>query len=126
MKHDIWLVFVGGGIGAIVREALMLSVQTIGGFPFSIFFANVIAAFLIGLATGLVTRGSLGTSGNLFFSTGIMGGMSTFSTFMHGTDQLLLESLDFTALIYLIISMVVGLILVLAGLKLGSIKKTAN
>lgn len=126
MKHDIWLVFIGGGIGAIVREALMLSVKTIGGFPFSIFFANVIAAFLIGLAAGLVTRGSLGTRGNLFFSTGIMGGMSTFSTFMHGTDQLLIESLDFTALIYLIISMVVGLILVLAGLKLGGIKKSSN
>ena len=30
MKNDILLVFVGGGIGAIVREALMLSVKTIG------------------------------------------------------------------------------------------------
>ena len=126
MKNDILLVFVGGGIGAIVREALMLSVKTIGGFPFSIFFANVVAAFLIGLAAGLVTRGSLGTRGNLFFSTGIMGGMSTFSTFMHGTDQLLIESLDFTALAYLSISMVVGLILVLTGLKLGSMNKSAN
>ena len=55
MKHDVWLVFAGGGIGAVVREALMLSVQTVGGFPFSIFFANVIAAFLIGLATGPVS-----------------------------------------------------------------------
>lgn len=126
MKHDVWLVFAGGGIGAVVREALMLSVQTVGGFPFSIFFANVIAAFLIGLATGLVTRGSLGTSGNLFFSTGVMGGMSTFSTFMHGTDQLLLESIDFTALIYLVISMIVGLILALGGIKLGSGRKAAN
>lgn len=126
MKHDVWLVFAGGGIGAVVREALMLSVHTIGGFPFSIFFANVIAAFLIGLATGLVTRGSLGTSGNLFFSTGVMGGMSTFSTFMHGTDQLLLESVDFTALIYLVISMIVGLILALGGIKLGSGRKAAN
>ncbi|AGN27155.1 hypothetical protein A3206_03480 [Candidatus Methanomassiliicoccus intestinalis] len=126
MKHDVWLVFAGGGIGAVVREALMLSVQTVGGFPFSIFFANVIAAFLIGLATGLVTRGSLGASGNLFFSTGVMGGMSTFSTFMHGTDQLLLESVDFTALIYLVISMIVGLILALGGIKLGSGRKAAN
>ncbi|TQS84388.1 fluoride efflux transporter FluC [Candidatus Methanomassiliicoccus intestinalis] len=126
MKHDVWLVFAGGGIGAVVREALMLSVQTVGGFPFSIFFANVIAAFLIGLATGLVTRGSLGASGNLFFSTGVMGGMSTFSTFMHGTDQLLLESIDFTALIYLVISMIVGLILALGGIKLGSGRKAAN
>ena len=126
MKHDVWLVFAGGGIGAVVREALMLSVQTVGGFPFSIFFANVIAAFLIGLATGLVTRGSLGASGNLFFSTGVMGGLSTFSTFMHGTDQLLLESIDFTALIYLVISMIVGLILALGGIKLGSGRKAAN
>jgi CrcB-like protein len=126
VKHDVWLVFAGGGIGAVVREALMLSVQTVGGFPFSIFFANVIAAFLIGLATGLVTRGSLGASGNLFFSTGVMGGMSTFSTFMHGTDQLLLESIDFTALIYLVISMIVGLILALGGIKLGSGRKAAN
>ena len=126
MKHDVWLVFAGGGIGAVVREALMLSVQTVGGFPFSIFFANVIAAFLIGLATGLVTRGSLGASGNLFFSTGVMGGMSTFSTFMHGTDQLLLESIDFTALIYLVISMIVGLILALGGIKLGSGRKAVN
>ena len=86
----------------------------------------MIAAFLIGLATGLVTRGSLGASGNLFFSTGVMGGMSTFSTFMHGTDQLLLESVDFTALIYLVISMIVGLILALGGIKLGSGRKAAN
>ncbi|WP_400260088.1 CrcB family protein [Candidatus Methanomassiliicoccus intestinalis] len=123
MKYDLALVFAGGGIGAIIREALMLIVQPFGGFPLSIFFANVVAAFLIGLATGMVTNGRLGTRGNLFFSTGIMGGMSTFSTFMHGTDQLLLEAMDFTALIYLIISMIVGLLLVLLGIRLGEGKK---
>lgn len=45
MKYDLALVFAGGGIGAIIREALMLIVQPFGGFPLSIFFANVVAAF---------------------------------------------------------------------------------
>lgn len=123
MKNDILLVFVGGGIGALIREALMISVQPFGGFPLSIFFANIVAAFLIGLATGLATKGSLGARGNLFFSTGVMGGMSTFSTFMDGSYQLISESMDYTVLVYLVLTMVVGLILVLAGLKLGEGKK---
>ena len=54
MLKDGILVLIGGGIGAAVRELLMLGVANLpGGFPMPIFIANMTAALLIGVLSAL-------------------------------------------------------------------------
>ena len=58
MLKDGILVFIGGGIGAAVRELLMLVVANLpGGFPMPIFIANMTAALLIGVMSALTIPG---------------------------------------------------------------------
>jgi len=79
MLKDGILVLIGGGIGAAMRELLMLGVANLpGGFPMSIFIANMTAALLIGVLSALtITGGVIGSGGKLLLTTGIMGGLST-------------------------------------------------
>ncbi len=115
-------VFMGGGVGAALREALMATVAALpGGFPMPIFIANMTASLLIGILSALTRRsGVLGSSGKLLLTTGMMGGLSTFSSFVWGTDQMLANPAErATAVVYLVLSMVAGFLLVEAGLWLG-------
>ena len=122
MLKDGILVFIGGGIGAAVRELLMLVVANLpGGFPMPIFIANMTAAFLIGVMSALtIPGGVIGTGGKLLLITGIMGGLSTFSSFVWATDQMLANPAEqASAIAYLVLSMVAGFLLVELGLWLG-------
>ena len=122
MLKDGILVFIGGGIGAAVRELLMLVVANLpGGFPMPIFIANMTAALLIGVMSALtIPGGVIGTGGKLLLITGIMGGLSTFSSFVWATDQMLANPAEqASAIVYLVLSMVAGFLLVELGLWLG-------
>jgi fluoride exporter len=120
--RDALAVFVGGGIGAAWREALMLAVADLpGGFPMPIFIANMAAATIIGLVAGYMAAGGLvGGRAKLLVMTGFCGGLSTFSSFIWGTEQLLGDPAQrVTAIVYLVGSMVLGLALVWAGHMAG-------
>jgi len=122
MLKNLILVFMGGGIGAAGRELLMLVVANLpGGFPMPIFIANMTAALLIGVLSALtVPGGVIGSGGKLLLTTGIMGGLSTFSSFIWATDKMLANPAEqASAIVYLVLSMVGGLLLVEAGLWLG-------
>ena len=121
MLRDLILVLMGGGLGAVVRELLMLVVANLpGGFPMPIFIANMTAALLIGVLSALTISGVIGSGGKLLLTTGIMGGLSTFSSFIWGTHQMLADPAEQTsAIVYLVLSMVAGFLLVESGLWLG-------
>lgn len=54
MLNLVILVLVGGGLGAMLREFIMLMVPNLAdGFPLDILVANLLAAFLLGLITAL-------------------------------------------------------------------------
>jgi len=79
------IVFMGGGLGAITREFLMLLLpQHSGAFPLDIFTANIIASFCLGLVFGLRLASRVSDEFNLLIGTGFAGGMSTFSSFIYG------------------------------------------
>ncbi len=122
MLKNIFLVMLGGGIGAVVREALIMVVpQLPGGSEAPIFVANMAACLLIGLAVGLSVKGGLiGPAGKLFIATGIMGGLSTFSSFVWGADKMLADpGLRLRGLLFVATSMVCGFLLAQSGLWLG-------
>ena len=122
MLKNMFLVMLGGGIGAVVREALILVVpQLPGGSEAPIFVANMTAALLIGLTAGLAVKGGIiGRAGKLFIATGIMGGLSSFSSFVWGADKMLVDpSLRLRGLLFVGASMIFGFLLVQLGLWIG-------
>ena len=128
MLNYLTLVFVGGAVGAMLRELLMLIVPRLAdNFPLDILAANLVATFLLGLFTALHRRQIVSDSVNMLIGTGIMGGLSTFSSFVYGVFVLMTTSTAsaIVAAVYAVISLVLGYIAVVFGLKIGSLSRTA-
>ena len=73
---------VGGFIGACARYLISLAAsRALPWFPFGTLISNVAAGFLIGLIIGLErNNAALGANIRLLLTTGLLGGLSTFST----------------------------------------------
>lgn len=118
----LFLVLAGGTIGTAARLTLMLLIPDGEGFPFAILIANVVGAFLIGVVSARLP-GSRDL--RVFLATGILGGFTTYSTFMTGA---LLLSADAPLLgaVYAVGSLVLGLVAAAAGLRLGRPRSAAE
>lgn len=84
----IAIVGCGGFIGAALRYIISLNAAKIFGadFPYGTLIANVIGAIIIGFVMKMSLDTSLITSNTkLFLTTGMMGGLTTFSTFSYET-----------------------------------------
>lgn len=126
MSKIIILIFLGGSLGAILRELFMLNVPAISdGFPLDILLANLLASLLLGIVTALNTRKILSDNFNVFAGTGIMGGLSTFSSFAYGSVVLMSAPNAGIAvsILYVLISLVFGYVAVQLGLRVGGYKK---
>lgn len=119
MIKDILLVGVGSFLGGSLRMIISKYVQLaiVGSFPLGTMVVNVLGCFLIGVFSSLSSdNGGVSPAVRLLLMTGFCGGFTTFSTFMNehatllkGGDGLMLSSL------YLIASLVLGFIALLAG-----------
>lgn len=122
MTKIVILVFVGGAVGAMLREVLMLMVpQGSRGFPLDILVANLVAAFLLGFVAGLSRRKAASDEVYALIGTGITGGLSTFSSFAYGSAELMTRSVTgaIVAAAYVVTSLMLGYIAVMVGLKVG-------
>ena len=122
MVNFVILVLVGGGFGAMLREFIMLMVPNpVDGFPLDILVANLVAAFLLGLVTTLHGRQVLSDDVYMLLGAGIMGGMSTFSSFVYGSVVLMHTSMTsaVVASVYVVVSLVLGYLAIIVGEKLG-------
>jgi CrcB protein len=89
------LVFLGGGLGSLLRFELGGFVQSRIGpaFPWGTFAVNALGCFAIGvLATWFDERGAAGSETRLFLIAGLLGGFTTFSSFGLETFRLLEEA----------------------------------
>lgn len=110
------LVFVGGGAGSLLRYILSLLIPWQEGFPWATFWANLISCFVVGALLGVLPFTTENT--RLLLITGFCGGLSTFSTFSKETLQLLEKGHWAIAGVYVIMSVLVGLLAVYAMYKL--------
>ena len=118
----VLLVFIGGAVGAVARELLMLVVPTLShGFPLDIFVANVVASLLIGFSTGRHNRKAIDDDWHLMVTTGTMGGLSTVSSLAYASSVLLTTSKTgaLVAAAYVLVSLVMGYVAVIVGMKIG-------
>jgi len=117
---NLLLVFVGGGIGSVLRYIFgkfLNSPQT--GIPYGTFAANIIGSLLIGIILGLAAKNnSISHSQTLLLATGFCGGFTTFSTFAY-ENHVFLKAGDFTSFaIYTIASFIIGFLAVFFGIFL--------
>lgn len=115
------LVFLGGGAGSVMRyllSQLSAGVFVLGGFPLGTFLCNVAGCFLIGLFNGLAAM--MGWSGDvrLMLTVGLCGGFTTFSTFCNEGLAMLHSGNYLMYGLYVAMSIVIGLLAVLAGMHL--------
>jgi CrcB protein len=113
---------VGDGLGAMLREFVMLMVPNpVDGFPLDILVANLLVAFLLGLVTALHRCQTLSDDVNMLLGTGIMGGKSTFSSFVYGSVALMQASIAsaVVASVYVVVSLTLGYLAIIVGEKLG-------
>ena len=108
----------GSFIGGISRYLLSQFVQSkfLSAFPFGTLAVNVIGCFLIGLIYSLSERGNITMEWRLFLATGILGGFTTFSAFSNETMAMLRDTQYWHASLYVISSVVVGLIATFLGI----------
>ena len=120
MLRIVILVFVGGGIGALARELLMLGVRVgYDGFPLDILAANIVGSFILGTAAALHARARIGDVANAFVGTGFCGGFTTFSAFSLDAALLWERGEAGLAALYVGASVVLSLAGVAAGLGLS-------
>ena len=115
------IVFLGGGIGAALRHGVnVASARLLGtSFPFGTLTENIAGSLVMGLiAAYFALKGSATQQWQLFMTTGILGGFTTFSTF--SLDVVLLYERGQTgmAALYVLASVTLSIAGLFAGLAL--------
>jgi fluoride exporter len=109
----------GGVLGANARYLVTVYVaERLGtAFPYGTFIINVTGSVAIGFFLTLVTeRYSVDPMWRLFFATGFLGAYTTFSSYTFEAAQLARDGAYGLALLYLVGSVVVGMVGVFAGI----------
>jgi len=114
------VVFLGGGLGAMLRHGVNLLWARIfpgWGFPIATLTVNITGSIVMGvLAAIFAFKGGGPQHWRLFLTTGILGGYTTFSSFSLDV-ALLYERGDLvTAAIYIVASVALSIAGILLGL----------
>ncbi|MDW8554105.1 fluoride efflux transporter CrcB [Staphylococcus xylosus] len=112
-------IFVGGAVGALLRY-LFSFISVNSTFPIGTFIANILGAFLMGFLGTLTLQ--YYKNNPLFkkgITTGLLGAMTTFSTFQFELIHLFEQQAYLAVSIYAISSYVLGILLCYIGVRLG-------
>ena len=115
------LVFIGGGLGAILRYALTVASGKAFGthFPWGTFIINITGSTVMGLIAGyLAFKGEASQSLRLFIMTGVLGGYTTFSAFSLDAGLLYERGEIGLALAYVLGSVLLAIAGLFAGLAI--------
>lgn len=108
----IFAVGIGGFLGSIARYLISLRMNEMypeSFIPYGTLIVNVVGSFLLGVIMELSVRSYMNTTLRLFLSTGIMGGLTTFSTMSYETIALLTSSQYLYAVLNITLNLIFGL-----------------
>lgn len=116
MKQAL-LVFLGGGLGSMLRYLISKPLNALSdSFYIGTFAVNILGCLLIGLVMGLASKNQLLSQQSvLFFATGVCGGFTTFSAFAFEKHSFLKDGAFLPLLLYLCSSIIIGVIAVAVG-----------
>lgn len=113
------MVFLGGGLGAVLRWLVgKWTLAWFGmGFPIGTLAVNIVGSLVIGLAVGALE--GVGQPAKLFFVTGLLGGFTTFSAFSLDALTLWQRGEGATAALYVLASVLLSLAACAGGYMLS-------
>lgn len=117
--NQYFLVFIGAGIGGILRFLFSkFALQTFGAaFPYGTFGVNIFGGFIMGICAGLFAKYTNHQHFiQYFLMIGVLGGFTTFSSFSLDTLRLIEHQRYFEAFIYIAASIILGLGAVFTGM----------
>jgi len=120
---DLLFVGVGGFLGSCARYLLTRASQCLNmTFPLGTFVSNIVAGLFIGLIIGLERQSmALSPRTKLFLTTGLLGGLSTFSTFSMETVNLFMDGRYLMAVGNVALNLGISLACVVLGLLLARV-----
>lgn len=115
----------GGALGATLRWGISLGVARLlsragaGWFPLGTLLVNVAGCFLLAWLLAAGPRSGLGPATRLFLGTGVLGALTTFSTFGLDAHGLFTQGRHGAGLLYLGATLLFAGVAVLMGWALG-------
>lgn len=94
----------GGGLRYLV--ALWTAARGWTAFPWATLIVNFVGCFFIMLIATIAARRTMGTDLRLFLTTGVMGGLTTYSTFDFETTQYMHSGRAAMAALYVAVTLV--------------------
>ncbi len=129
--NKLMLVFIGGGIGSTLRYSIGLLIgrftpanadtpHWLSMYPVATLLVNLIGCGLIGLAWGMLGDPEEGNEAiRVALIVGVLGGFTTFSSFGWETLDLMNNGRLGAAMMYVMISVAIGLFAAWSGHALG-------
>lgn len=122
----IWVLLLGGSLGTLGRYYLAEWANTRLGamFPYGTLLVNALGCLVIGILLGVLEKRYISlleapVQLRLLLMTGFLGAFTTFSSYELEVFLFLRQGFWERALLYLIGSLVMGLVLVAVGARLG-------
>lgn len=116
-------IFIGGGVGAILRYVLHMRIDhaVSANFPYGILTVNILGSFLIGVLAGIVSRETFSEVSYLspLLMVGVLGGFTTFSTFSLETINLIQGGKYQAAMFYVLASVILSIFAAFLGLMIS-------
>ena len=122
--NQLLLIFIGGGLGSLVRFAFSKFIQENMDktFPFGTLGVNVLASLILGILVGMFEAKTLiNPNYRAFIAIGFCGGFSTFSTFSNDTLQLIQNNRITEAFLNIFLNVILCLLATFGGLMLAKI-----
>ena len=120
---NILVVGIGGFLGSVLRYLVSLWAGARGWttFPWATLIVNVVGCFLITLILTIAAQVTMRTNLRLFLTTGIMGGLTTYSTFDWETTQFFQTGAPLSAFANIGVTLVACFVAGLLGIALAKL-----
>jgi len=116
--YKLLIIGLGGFLGSVARYVTTKFVdgKLSPAFPYGTLTVNILGSFLLGIIYIIALRkAGLTENGRLFLGVGFCGGFTTFSAFALENFSLMQEKFVGTSLLYISVSIVGGILALLAG-----------
>ncbi|QYJ77090.1 fluoride efflux transporter CrcB [Shewanella sp. FJAT-52076] len=118
--NNVLYIAAGGAIGAVLRYSIsILALQLFGtGFPFGTLIVNVAGSFLMGCIYALAELSHISPEWKALIGVGLLGALTTFSTFSNETLLLLQQGELVKASLNVLLNLILCLTVVYLGQQL--------